>query len=360
MVWEVTEAHRRLVAYPLMLCRAFHRMPIPTGKIWHLLVVVLFLQTSHAWATSECSHKAHHGSSFTTSHINETIRLAAAPHSALMIATADRQVLVGLFPLVVASLSLTTHSRQLANSLLIIVPSQEDLELCLAMHSPCHLDNHTQVPLVPVPDSIETAGWQGLKVARASWRRADYVNHVISMGIGVFMVDLDMLILGDPYSLLRSPTYSGLDFFAQAEHGDPVWTELSANIDIGFCYFASSPASKELVAKWMANRSRWDQGWLQELLKEKAIPGLKWKAISNHITYSRCHPQVGSGTKDHTKERVKTHSFYLEYFQYLLQNKEPMNDLITFHAACCEDYPTHLACKSMLLSLALHAYVGNA
>ena len=278
----------------------------------------------------------------------------------VMLSYADKQVLGSMFPLFLASLNLRPELRHIQESLIVVVPTSEDLDFCMRLHSTCHLDYHAEIPLVEVPENIETAHWQGMKTARASWRRVDYVNHILSMDIGVIMMDLDMLVLGNPFSLLRDPEYSDQDVFAQADGRTYDETVLSGLLNMGFCYFRPTQATKDLVAIWTLGRTRWDQGYLQQLLREKTVPHLQWKPVAYNLTYNLCHVSVGTSTEYvPNKDELSPNIFYPEFFQYLVRNKDHMRYLLTFHTNCCNQFPTVFSCKSMLLHLALDAVLES-
>lgn len=264
-------------------------------------------------------------------------------------------------PSMLTSLAMTPKSEDTIRSILIVVMSEDDLKLCQLLHSQCWLDDFSVVPDVPLPENAHFPDWQPRSSARLGWRRVDYANAILSMGVGVFILDLDLLFYDNPFLLLQDPKYANLDFFSQSELGQSSSDAASSgDVNIGFSYFAAKNSTRQLISEWMRHRSVWDQGALQMLLRDKVVPELQWATLPSKVSHSLCHLRLGHKWDPNDKRQHQGHPlFQTQYYDHLVHNAEHYKGLITFHFPCCSGPLPHWVCKSLMMALALHARVDN-
>ena len=59
----------------------------------------------------------------------------------------------------------------------------------------CWLDDFKTVLYSEVPSERETASWISNSTARLIWRKLEVALHVLEMGIGVVVIDLDVIFM---------------------------------------------------------------------------------------------------------------------------------------------------------------------
>lgn len=287
----------------------------------------------------------------------EAAKIAAEPYGAVMVTIADQRALRVYLPSLLASLDLSSKSKETANALLLFVESEADLETCKLLHSSCFLDDLMSLPSVPVPENATLPKWQSREFAWLSWRRVDLVNAIMQAGMGVFLIDLDSIFYNSPFMLLQNPEYADLDFFALTESGNNVEDLVTGKVNMGFTYFAPTEPGRQLVSEWVKIRSVWDQEALQMLLRDKSIPGLKWLTLPRETAYSLCLPRLGPNVNASDETLHQGHKlFHARYYEHLVEYVEHYKALTVFHFPCCS-HPSRELCKTFLMGLAMLARI---
>ena len=121
-------------------------------------------------------------------------------------------------------------------------------------------------------------------------------RYILSLGVRVFGIDLDVVFSRNPFLLLEDPSLAGLDFFVQSESSDNTVSIQEGYVNIGFYCLSPTAPAKHLLTLWLQDLSLWDQGALQVILKRRSVPELKWTALPITVAFSFCHagvPDVG-------------------------------------------------------------------
>ena len=294
--------------------------------------------------TADQTQLPEHVSSPASSHGNQldlrsTLRAAATRDPAVLVAVADQKSLVTSLPFVLSSLAACDPDSHLSDHLVIVVRGQEDKGLCDSLHGRCWLDESSTVDRD--------------RLAKLNWRKAEIAAAAVGLGIGVFAIDLDLVFLQNPFSLLRDPGFDKLDYFAQPEAADAAYSYKEAWVNIGFHYFAPTEASQELLRHWLKNQSTWDQTSMQTLLLSNAITGLSWQVLDSTKARSLCH-------LDSTISQLslETGNFASAARAYFADQDPHLDRAVLYHFPCCSE-PAAATCKSIMASLVLEFWLKH-
>lgn len=251
-------------------------------------------------------------------------------------------------PVLTASLAAADPARMLGQHLFVGVTNEAGLHSCQQVHNirRCWLDDKQSVPHEPVP---ERQSWLPMATISMGWRKLEIVPYLLGLGIGIIAVDVDLIFLRNPFELWEDPAYSQLDLFVQNEGGDVTgdWTFGAGNINIGFYYVAPTEMSQQLLHNWLANTTRWDQGVLKEILRDKQRPDLKWRPLPTSLAYSFCH--FGKLDVSSDSDWMKTCAAFLR------KNDTAFAEAYVMHFPCC-NYPSGDSfSKSIMMNLVLAA-----
>jgi hypothetical protein len=164
------------------------------------------------------------------------------------------------------------------------------------------------------------------------------------------VVDLDLLFARDPFLLLEERYFSSLDLFLQSGAPSKEIAQTDGHVNTGFYCLAPTDAAKQFVNIWLEDLSHWDQKIAGQLLKDNAVPNLKWAALPNWVAFNSCH----LGALAHGNNVDDTADSYASTFeQFLLHHGDLLRSTTVIHFPCMWSQ----ALKTPLAALALQHLV---
>jgi hypothetical protein len=164
------------------------------------------------------------------------------------------------------------------------------------------------------------------------------------------VVDLDLVFARDPFLLLEDEKFSRLDVFLQSESPSKEFAERGGEVNTGFYCLSPTNAAKRFVDVWLEDLSLWDQQIAGQLLKDKAVPDLRWAVLPNWMVFSVCHLGAlahGENVEQHADSYAATFVWFLSHHGDLLRS------ITAFHFPCVWS----VAHKTPLAALALEHIV---
>jgi hypothetical protein len=163
-------------------------------------------------------------------------------------------------------------------------------------------------------------------------------RYLISKGVRVIAVDLDLLFARNPFLLLEDKDFSSLDFFVQSEQASQEMAQKEGDINTGFYCLAPTDAAKDYVTLWLKDLNYWEQAVAGQLLKDKAVPDLKWAALPNWVVFSTCHLKA-LAHGDNIDQNADSYASTFERF--LLHHGDLLRSITVFHFPCAGDSRAH-------------------
>jgi hypothetical protein len=176
-------------------------------------------------------------------------------------------------------------------------------------------------------------------------------RYLISKGIRVIAMDLDLVFSRNPFLLLMDESLSGLDFFVQSEHASHEIAQKEGDVNTGFYCLAPTNAAKRFVEIWLKDLNFWEQEIAGKLLKDQAVPDLRWAALPSSSVLSTCHftaPVHGENID------LNADSYALTFERFLLHHSELLRSITLIHFNCVGVSRDH---KIPLTALTLHHIV---
>lgn len=275
------------------------------------------------------------------SQLASLVRSAATSDPAVMMATADSRALVTFLPSLLVSLAACDPTSQLADHLIVIAEGDKAKQLCDSMHKLCWLDHR---------DILKEKGF-----SRVGWRKAEVAALAVALGIGTFTIDLDLVFLQNPFNLLQEPELRDLDYFAQPEAPSTEVSFQEGHINIGFQYFAPTPASRDLLSIYQRNQTGWDQEMMKGVLRSQEVASLRWQALDTTRAKSFCHlfPDFMAVIETETFARAAVQHFAAKDLQW--------EQIVLYHFPCCGGWGgiSPGLCKAFLTSLVLDGWLRS-